>query len=96
MFPVQVIIDDRFSSLEAVRTAMNVGALKDLMRVLPEDTAFFQACLVGFKCVCRVPGDITVNLQGKLERKRIKWNIRSVFIPAYPELLTELELRGLA
>ena len=91
MFPIQVVIGDRFISIEAVKRTINVGTLKEVMRVLPENTSFFQVCLVRFKSFS---GDVTINLDGKLERRRVQWRIRSVFAPAYPELLTEEELAG--
>lgn len=90
MFPTQVLIDGRFISLEAVKRTINVGTVKEVIKVLPQDTSFFRACLVRFKPVSR---DITINLEGRLEKGKIKWKIRSVFAAGYPEILTEEELK---
>ena len=91
---IEVIMWGKFIPLRLIKEEIGAKTLKEMVEKFdfPEDTRFFQMFFVSFGHL----KTIILQLDGRLEKGRLKWEIKSVYSHGYPELLTEEELKGLS
>ena len=91
---IEVIMWGKFIPLQLIMEEIGAKTLKEMVEKFdfPEDTRFFQMFFVSFGHL----KTIILQLDGRLEKGRLKWEIKSVYSHGYPELLTEEELKGLS